>query len=153
MKGISIQTGRRRLLILWVAFCTALFALLMVQSIGGVYGSEVSDVWAWFLPAVVPTLSLMISLFVSNSGRSANEFVAILIFYMAFWGSFIYLLAVSIPLLIHPFLMQPLEAIHISGLWSGTFQGLVASTITVFFVMRKIEGSKNSETLQSRSAS
>ena len=46
-----------------------MFLLLIAQSYGGAYGdTDVSDVWKWFLPTIMPTLSLMVGVFVVDNG-------------------------------------------------------------------------------------
>lgn len=133
MRDITRHKGRTRLFVLWVTSCTVLFLLLMVQSFGSAFRDEVLDVWAWFLPTVMPGLLLTVGLFYSDP-RGAGRVVDMVVFRVAFWGSVVYLCSVSIPLLIHPFLVRPVDVIQSSGVWLGTVQGGVVSAVTLFFV-------------------
>ena len=104
------------------------------MSIGGAIPSEhTQSVWEWFLPMVMPTLMLMVSVYVY--APPAHGKVDKVIYGAAFWLSVAYLLALFIPMIAHPFQPVPMiELALMSSLWLGPMQGLVASAIGVFFV-------------------
>ena len=133
MNKISVNKGKRRLFSVWFISCTVLFIILAIQSLNDFYDGKEKEAWEWFLPMVMPTLMLMISVYIYSPESDKN--VDSMIYYAAFWGSIVYLIAVAIPLLYHPFSAKPtLEIMRLSNLWLAPVQGLVASAIGVFFV-------------------
>jgi hypothetical protein len=56
----SLEQARSSLLVIWLVGGGAAFFVLMLQSIFGRYGNNLQAVWSWFIPTVVPTVSLML---------------------------------------------------------------------------------------------
>jgi hypothetical protein len=111
--------------------------ILFIQTIMGRYSDNVSEVWAWFLPTIMPTLSLIIGVLVLEAVGSAAKFhyVDRLFFRLSFILSFTYLLLIAYTILLKPF--SPLPAVELmkhSNLWLGPFQGLVSGSLGVFFL-------------------
>jgi hypothetical protein len=44
----------------WLTGAGLVFLVLVLQSLTGRYGSHSNDAWSWYLPTVMPTLSLII---------------------------------------------------------------------------------------------
>jgi hypothetical protein len=140
---IPTKACRRRLATLWFAAGLVLFIVLVLQSVFDYYsyfGDEVEDVWSWFLPSIMPTLSLIISVLVLDitSGRDAEKKIDPFFFWLAFLLSAVYLVLVATPLFIQPFIQftdaSPVDLMKRSNLWLGPFQGLVAAALGAFFV-------------------
>jgi len=109
---ISTKMCRRRLAILWFGFGFVLFIGLVLQSVFDRYGDWVEDAWSWFLPNIVPTLSLIVGVLVLDvmSGRDAEKKVDSFFFWLAFLLSAVYLVLVSATLFLQPFTGVPLRA-------------------------------------------
>ncbi|HXU29684.1 MAG TPA: hypothetical protein VN851_03815 [Thermoanaerobaculia bacterium] len=129
---------------LWLIGSGALFLIFIIQSIGQKYGARVQDAWGWLLPTIMPTLSLMVGVLVSNAGMpqpktgKSDRFI----FFLALGFSFAYLTAVISTVLVQPFVKgNPLDLFRMSSLWLGPLQGLVAAVLGVFFI--KAERSAN----------
>ena len=134
---IKKQTCKKRLAILWICGAGVSFFILFVQSIMDHYGDDVPDAWAWLLPTIMPTLSLIIGVLVADAmGRSMQmETVDIFIYRLAFYLSLTYLLVVAMQLFAQPFSpIPPLELMRKSNLWLGPYQGLVSACLGAFFI-------------------
>ena len=141
---ISMTKGKRRLAYLWFVGAGIIFAIILVQSIGGKYGERLEEAWGWALQTVVPTLSLMLSVFVIETQRKLQEEKWVKKFYyrLCFWFSFIYLFLVLLTIMIQPFVeMANIEWMKQSNIWLGAFQALVGISLGVFFF--KDENSEN----------
>lgn len=134
---ISIITCRKRLALLWFSGGFVIFVLLVAQSISGKYGEEASQVWSWFLPTIMPTLSLIVGVLVVDltGGQDPEKKVDRFIFRLAFGLSLFYLLLVLSTLMVQPFTTFAwTELLKRSNLWLGPIQGLVAAALGAFFV-------------------
>ena len=131
----------RILAIVWFVGAGMVFALILVQTLFGKYAGEEEKAWGWFLPTVVPTLSLMIGVFVTDARegvtadrRKTDAFV----FRLALGLSLAYFLTVIVTVLVQPFTgMTALKLFDLSNLWLGPFQGLVAAALGAFFIGRE----------------
>jgi hypothetical protein len=141
----SMVRCKRRLALLWFAAAGLLFLILFLQTVLGRYGNESERAWSWFLPSVMPTLSLMLGVMVADAmaahaapdtpgAAAADPFF----FTLTFAISLVYLGALLILLLFQPFSsLAPTAVMTQSNLWLGPFQGLVAASMGAFFVKRK----------------
>jgi hypothetical protein len=145
---VPVADCQKKLGALWFSVAALLFLFLVVQSIVGVYqyrtqtGLEdlTSDAWGWFLPTLMPTLSLIVAAFVTDlkSRRSTVPTVDRFFFRMAFWLSALYLAVVVMSLLgTTLFSQSPLSDLKTSNLWLGPLQGLTSAAIGAFFVKRR----------------
>ncbi|MGH8533131.1 MAG: hypothetical protein ACREV1_10520 [Gammaproteobacteria bacterium] len=134
---ISTKMCRRRLAILWFGFGFVLFIVLVLQSVFDRFGDKVEDAWSWFMPSIMPTLSLIIGVLVLDvtSSRDAEKKVDPFFFWLAFSLSAVYLALVATILFLQPFTGVPLlDLMKRSNLWLGPLQGLVAAALGAFFV-------------------
>ncbi len=136
-KLLSTRTCRNELATLWVFCSLSVLLLLIVQSILGKYGGNTKDVFAWYVPTIMPTLTLIIGVLAheASTGTGEARLADPFMFRMAFGLSVFYLLMVALVPLSAPFsALPPLELMRMSGLWLGFIQGLVAAALGVFFV-------------------
>jgi hypothetical protein len=137
---------------IWLGGAGLVFLILVVQSLVGRYGSQSEDAWAWYLPTVMPTLSLIIGVLASdfriaatataNSTTSTTNADAKVLpvsarglLWLGVGLSVFYLLLVAVTILAQPFLqgVSPIELMHRSNLWLGPLQGLTAGVLAAFF--------------------
>jgi len=140
---ISVRTCKKRLASLWISVGLALFILLVLQSTLGKFGTQVEEAWAWFLPTIMPTLSLIIGVLVLDvsSTRQRDKQIDLFLFRLAFYLSAIYLALVMLVPLIQPFTgSPPFELMKRSNFWLGPLQGIVAAVLGAFFVKGAKEG-------------
>lgn len=138
---------------IWLGGGGLVFLILVVQSLVGRYGSQSEDAWAWYLPTVMPTLSLIIGVLVSDFRTAATASITTAttpntgtdakvlpvsargLLWLGVALSVFYLLLVAVTILAQPFLqdVSPIELMHRSNLWLGPLQGLTAGVLAAFF--------------------
>ena len=127
---------QRRLALLWVVSSALLVLMMVVQSVGNKYGGSTDQAWGWLLPAIVPTLSLIVGAFASAARRPLDKATADAFSYrLSFWVSAFYLLLVAVVPLVQPLTGRPpLELMQLSKLWLGAIQGIVGISLGIYFV-------------------
>lgn len=126
---------------IWFLGGGLLFVILAGQSLTGYYEPRTEDAWGWFLPTVMPTLSLIVGALVADyrkaaaEGRDSPKPSAGPIFWLGALLSVFYLIAVSAAVLLQPLLQEssPLVLMQRSNLWLGPLQGLCIAAIGFFF--------------------
>jgi hypothetical protein len=136
MTRISITKCKRQLATVWFVGSAAIFLVVFLQTIFGRYSAKATDAWGWFLPTVIPTLSLMIGVFVADTMRDIHDKVIDpFVYRLAFILSITYFAVVLATIALQPFAdVQPLELLKMSNLWLAPLQGLVTGILGVFFV-------------------
>jgi len=140
---ISWQKSKRRLAVLWFCGAGIIFIVMLFQTILGRYGTNISEAWGWFLPTIMPTLSLIIGVLAMDALGNGVKILTVdrFFFRLSFFLSLAYLVVVSFTILMQPF--SPLSAVELmtqSNLWLGPFQGLVSASLGAVF----IKGAKKS---------
>ncbi len=132
---------KRNLAVLWFTGSGVIFFILLFQTIFQRYEGRVSEVWEWFLPTIMPTLSLIVGVLVMDAlGKKAKkQTVDRFVFKLSFSLSFVYLVVVALTILMPPFpkALPTLELMQQSNLWLGPFQGLVTASLGAFFICGK----------------
>ena len=143
MKKMPRAKCRTALATLWFIGGGVLFLILALQTINQhyeQYGVTAQDAWAWFLPTIMPTLSLMIAVFAADATnpQQENTDVSTFTFFLSFVISFVYLTLVALTILLQPIVNTPiLELMKKSNLYLSPIQGAVAATVGIFFVRSK----------------
>ena len=131
--GVDVIIARRRLAALWLGGAAIIGLLLFAQTVTGKFGGQVERAWGWFLPTVIPTLTVIVTAWFDSSDGSTKQ-VSGGAFRMALGLSAVYLIAVAATLLAQPLSAQPpLEFITSSNLWLAPVQGLAGIGIGRFF--------------------
>lgn len=132
---IDFAKARRRLALIWFAVVGVLFVTLVVQTLGNKFGGGADRVWNWFLPNVMPTLSLIVATLVRDAFRRVpRQMVRSDVFAIAIGLSAVYLVLLMVLVFAQPFLGRTLAEIGAgSGLYLGPLQGLVAGALGVFY--------------------
>jgi hypothetical protein len=143
---ISWTDSKKHLATLWFVGAGILFLVILLQSIFGSYENKISDAWQWFLPTILPTLSLMVSIFVLEIlGKAAKiRKIDVFMYRLTFSLSLFYLVTVALTIFLAPFAAEnagtaPTELMKQSNLWLGPFQGLVSASLGAFFIGGKQE--------------
>ncbi|MCI5211862.1 MAG: hypothetical protein D3910_24485 [Candidatus Electrothrix sp. ATG2] len=76
---IAVADSHKRLVTIWFSGSGFLFALLLLQTVLGKYGSEARDTWALMLPTFVPTLFLLLGTLIAdvNNPKGPAETVTV----------------------------------------------------------------------------
>jgi hypothetical protein len=140
-----MRACKRKLAILWFSSAGVMLITFVLQTIFGHYGTHSDDAWAWLLPTIMPTLSLIIAVLVaeavgkSDEDRTSDRFM----FHLAFILSAGYLVMVALTVFLQPFAENPpVETFKQSSLWLGPVQGLVTAALGVFFVQQQMSRGK-----------
>ena len=142
---LSLSLVRQRLAFLWL-IGAGLIALVMIgQSIFGAYEGKSTDAWSWFLPNVMPTLGLILSVLgadaiLTGPRKTATIATVDRFFYrVATSLSLVYLATFAGVILVWPLTAfdDPLELMTLSNLWMGPLQALVVSSLSALFFTRK----------------
>jgi len=125
---------------IWLGGAGLVFTILVVQSLVGRYGAQSQEAWAWYLPTVMPTLSLIIGVLVSDFRTAKADALPLPVsarglLWLGIGLSVFYLLLVAVTILAQPFVqdVSPIELMHRSNLWLGPLQGLTAGVLAAFF--------------------
>lgn len=139
---MTLIRSRWLLACVWLGGAGLVFLVLVGQSLAGRYGSHSNDAWSWYLPTVMPTLSLIIGALVMDFRSAAGDAVSAPLaesarglLWLGVVLSVFYLGLVAIAVLAQPFLPQlsPLELMQRSNLWLGPLQGLTVGVLAAFF--------------------
>lgn len=141
---MTMRSAKWRLASIWFAGAGIVFLVLVGQSLRDYYEPRTQDAWGWFLPTVMPTLSLLVAALVADyrgshsAGQDPSDPVDGRLFWLGAGMSLFYLLLVTLSILIQPFLSQtaPLELMQRSNLWLGPLQGLAVAALGFFFHSR-----------------
>lgn len=134
---LSTRTCRQRLASLWLVSSSVVFLVMVVQTFGDKYGGHAEVAWSWFLPTVVPTLSLIVGILVVDArrGQLKEQKVERYFFRVAFGLSAMYLCLVAAVLLGQQLTRYtPFELMKLSSLFLGPFQGITTAALGAFFV-------------------
>jgi hypothetical protein len=140
---MQMAVCKRWLAGVWFSLAAILFVTMIITTMVGAYQDVADGVWSWFLPSVMPTLSLMIAVLVADDQgteslpRTADKFL----FRLSLGLSIFYLLLLVLVICLQPFTKSfidtPLEGFKKSNLWLGPLQGLVAAALGAFFINRE----------------
>lgn len=140
---ISWTKAKNNLASIWFIGAGVAFAIMFFQTVLGSYQGIADKAWSWFLPTVVPTLTLMIGVFVSEaftSEESRKMMVNRFFYKLSFTLSIAYLLVVILSLLLQPFSPLSVEdQMTQSNLWLTPLQALVSAALGAFFVKKGME--------------
>ena len=135
---MTLSRSKWVLAVIWLVGAGLILLLMVGQSLFNVYGARTEEAWSWYLPTVMPSLSLILGVLVADfraekaapgSRRKSGPLLG-----LAVGVSIFYLAMVSLTLLVQPFLTTPpLELMQRSNLWLGPLQGLAAATLGAFF--------------------
>ena len=145
------NTGKQRrpwnqckwsLAIAWLCGGGLVFALLVLFSMTNKFGTNTQDAWGWVLTAVMPNLSLIVGVLVSDMSVAAPKkikWVDTAHYRFSLGLSLVYLLAVLLTLLATSMPFVPdshrgINMLRLSNLWLGPLQGLVSAALGVFYV-------------------
>jgi FlaA1/EpsC-like NDP-sugar epimerase len=137
---ITLDSARSRLATVWLTGSAIITAIVVCQSLLGRFGDKTQEAWAWLLPNIMPTLTMIVTVLgYTAMDQQASRFVVRKTFLrFSISLSTIYLMLVLLTILMQPFASgDPLQSMRVSNLWLGPFQGLVASALGVLFASKQ----------------
>jgi hypothetical protein len=137
----QLSASQHRLALIWFIGGGLAFVLVIALSLTGAFGGQTPKAWSWFLPNIVPTLSLIIGTLVHDSARTPPEGTTVdgTLLRISLGLSVFYLVLLFGTLLARPPVtnLSPIEAMQMSSLWMIPLQGLVGGCLAAFFVSRE----------------
>ena len=140
---ISMERLRVRLAVIWLSGAGLILAVMIVGSLNDLFDKSTQAVWEWLLPTIMPTVGSIVSTLAatallenSSKGEVRRSFAltaeVLSIFYLLIiFGSIVFKQSISSDT------PQWLEKLHMSNLWLGPLQGVVASALGVVFLSKK----------------
>lgn len=133
---IPLEKARHFLAGIWFLGALFPFTLIVAQTILGRHGNTIQEVWAWFVPTILPTLSLMLGVIGSSAliPERDTRRVKPFFFRLSVGLSLTYITILSATLLLEPF--SPTGGIKLYGIsnyWLSPIQSLALGTMTVLF--------------------
>jgi len=132
-------SSQKKISKVWFLGAGLIFSIIFLQTVFGRYEDKVIDAWSWALPTVLPTLSLILGVFL-NEINSNHESKVIDKFYysITLYLSIFYLIIILLILLLQPLTNTSLiQLMKTSNIFLGPLQGIVAASVGLFFVKRE----------------
>jgi len=136
---LPLVACQKRLLTVWGVLGGLALAVVVFQVMpGGVYEAHRAEVLDWFLPTVVPTLTLMIGAVVAL-GMAPDQSATVdgLTYRLALWLSVVYLVVVIVALLMYAQSRSPVADLKGSAAVVAAIYSLVGITLGAMFGTRK----------------
>jgi hypothetical protein len=139
-----LESARGWLAAIWFGGGAVFILILIGQSLGGMFGEEMNKVWAWAIPNILPTLSLMLSVFAAYALMSQADVdqmkVRTTFYRIALGVSVFYLVVLVMVVVMAPFTAAsgkigklPIDIMHQSNFFLGPIQGLTAAVLAALF--------------------
>ena len=150
-KLVSVKSARRTLTALWFIYSAIALMLLIINVIGRFESDEINKAFSWYLPSVVPTLSLIIGVLIQNTRqKSIDKLVDRLLYVLAYSLTHFYFMLVFVTLfseiladILNPLNPNPpslIDNMSKSHFYLGPCQGLVVACMGAFFVSKDQSG-------------
>ena len=136
---ISMIQARKLLSTVWFVGFSIIFLFLLLQTGFTFFGDMVDEVWSWFLPTTVPTLSLIIGVLYASTSNDhvTDKTIDRFLFHFALILSIAYLIVVGLTFIMQSYNFRHTSSLNLmkmSHLWLAPFQGFVSAAIGAFFV-------------------
>jgi hypothetical protein len=141
---LDFETCKRRLAVLWLLAAGFITTLLVLGSVLGKFQMDGVDktmlAWQWFLPTLVPTLSVMVTMVVFDARRQSVKQWKVDAFYYrltrnlsSFYFTIVFIVYAAVVLPDVP----NMRAFDTSNWFLPPLQGLLSSSLGVFFLERE----------------
>src|SRR4051812_19176200 len=139
---VPLTQSMKRLTVTWFMGAGVVCLIVLLQTMFGHYGEKSRDAWAWLLPAVLPTLTLIATVWTAETrGTTKSGMVDSFVFWLAFGLSVTYLSVIALTILLQPVLAASpqgyLDIMHGSSFFIGPFQAVVSASLGTFFVKKE----------------
>jgi cytochrome bd-type quinol oxidase subunit 2 len=135
---MPVTQGQWRLAYIWLGGAGVSFAILLAQTMWRKFGDQYDRAWSWFLPTVLPVLTLIVSSLVYQARTNETATVDRRMYQISAAFSVFYLSLVLGVLLSTAFPgVLPLDRMTQAQLWLSPVHALTASALGAFFVSKK----------------
>ena len=141
---MPLDNARWRLTYLWFPAAGVPFLIMIIQSALGKFGTDIQAAWSWFLPNVMPTLTLILGVLASVAFEaSGSREVRRPFFLLSYALSAVYLGVLTLTMFLQVFSsMKAVEFMSVSSFWLTPLQSLAAGAIGVLFTTQKTSAGK-----------
>ncbi|ARV63396.1 hypothetical protein BZZ01_32875 (plasmid) [Nostocales cyanobacterium HT-58-2] len=139
-KRLPLLYCQRWLLLTWLVGSIPAVLFMATRSFAGVFLGKEQEIWGWFLPTFLPTLSLIIGSYAAIALKEPSRAITVdrFFFYISLGLSAFYLLTLTTVIVCQPFLDAPaLVTMQRASLVLGVIQGLTTACLGVFFVSQE----------------
>ncbi len=138
---MNIRRAMWWLACIWFIGAGLCFVVLVAQSQASMFEPDTGTVWGWFLPTVMPTLSLIVGALVAEYRKTPADAPkgGIVAGSPVFWlgaalsGFYLLLLGTTIATSSLQVEAAPIELMQRSNFWLGPLQGLCVAALGFFF--------------------
>jgi len=134
---INLFIARRKLANLWFVFACLLFIIFFALTMySNRFENKTKEVWGWFLPHFVPTLSLIAGVSIADlvDSRRTTSVIPKFFFRLTFWTSFLYLTILTLVIMSTVPKADDIQAHYeAQSIYLIPLQTLTATFIGIFF--------------------
>lgn len=137
---LALLQCQRKLLVTWLIGLVPSTLLVSIRTLTGNFSGGEQEVWSWFVPMFLPTLTLMIGAYSSVALKDSPNTTTVdkAFFNISFGCSIFYLLILTIVVMYQPFANAPaLETFSRSSFFLSVIQGVTTGCLGVFFVSQE----------------
>lgn len=139
---LTMRNCQRSLLLIWLVGLTPTLSLVSIRTIVGAFSGVEQEVWSWFIPTFLPSVTLMIGAYSRVALDTEQDSVTVDTFFfrLSIGLSIFYLLSLFLVIGYQPFAGDAVMTIfQRSSLFLAVIQGAVAACLGVFFMSQKRE--------------
>lgn len=144
-RRVSLAATRRSLTVIWFSGAALPALIVMAQTVGDRYSGRSEEAWAWLLPTILPTLSLIVGALVMDVRQGPTRRRPTVDSFVAKFSkllSIAYLLIVVATILMIPIAelysaTDPLTFLKMSNWWLAPLQGFVTAMLGALFASRE----------------
>lgn len=109
--------------------------ILMVNN-ASLFGGDSKAAWDWFVPNIVPTLTLVGAAAYRGNAPASDGEKPVLLFVLTLVVSALYLAILTYTLASTLYSVTPLKSLQSASLYLGVLQGMVTSFLGLFFIKK-----------------
>ncbi len=134
---LTLDAARTNLSYIWFIGSGVLFFVLVIQSLLGKYSTDTQQVWSWYLPCVLPTLSLMVSVLGAGAlGAGDQRNLRRGFFTLTVGLSVMYLIILATTIVVASFRTPAVDVLVVSSAYLSPLQGVVVAAIGYIFISK-----------------
>ena len=138
---ITFNEAKKKLATTWFVAAGIIFILMFLQTLGGKFDPYANEAWGWLFANILPSLTLIITVFVADIKISKAKDKKVDSFYyrLVFYISLFYFSTMLFLILLQPLLSSNgiIEVMKKSSIYLGPFQGIVSGAMGLFFVKKE----------------
>lgn len=138
---LNWNTCKWQLAKLWLGSGAFIFLILLFMSYKDQFKTDLADAWGWFLTTLMPSLSLIVGVHVSDATKAPGQRsrnASTEHYRLAFALSAFYLMVLALTLVVMGSPLGPdikvIEQLRRSNFWLAPLQGLASAALGIFYM-------------------